>query len=132
VLGRGAHALEDAPGGEDRGVAGAAVLHAAAGDELVSRPCPCPEVGADAAGGDVTPAEGLDDRSYARSRPSDLSGRGRRLRPSRRQIQPGHRGLVAMLRQVHTSTALLLRSGGINGFHRARPEHGGIDGNDRL
>src|SRR5439155_4790953 len=63
VLGRGAHALEDAEGGEHRGVAGAAVLHRATGDEpgLLGHDLHVRHVRPDVAGGVVAPAERLDE-----------------------------------------------------------------------
>jgi hypothetical protein len=61
VLGGGAHALEDAPGGEDRGVARAAVLEAAAGDVggLAGDDVHVLHVGADVASGPVAAVERL-------------------------------------------------------------------------
>ena len=57
---RGAHALEDAEGGQHGGVAGAAVLGGAAGGPVVlaGDDVHVGDVGADVAGGDVAAAEG--------------------------------------------------------------------------
>ena len=61
VLGRGAHALEDAERGEHRGVAGAAVAHRPAGHvlALAGHDVHVLAVGADVAGGDVAAVQRL-------------------------------------------------------------------------
>ena len=62
VVGRGPHALEDAPGGQDRAVAGATVLDAASGHEpgLAGDHVHVVDVRTDVARGVVATAEGLD------------------------------------------------------------------------
>ena len=63
VLGSGPHPLEDAEGGEHRGVTGPAALGRAAGGppRLLADHVHVRDVGADVARGDVPPAEGLDE-----------------------------------------------------------------------
>ena len=138
VLGRRAHALEDAVGGEHRGVAGTAALGRAAGGPAggLADDVHVGDVGADVAGGDVAAAERLDEAAVGAQQLGRLvaprvadddrlaaavveAGDGVLARHRPRQAQHVGQGLVG---------------GGVGveaGAAQARPECGVVQGDDR-
>ena len=138
-LGRGAHALEDAEGGEHRGVAGPAVRDRAAGDEraLAGDVVHVLAEGADVAGGVVAAVERLHEAAVG-------AQQGLGLDPGRvaddhglaaAEVEPGQRRLVGHPAGEVEDVVERVLLGGVGveaGAAQGRAERGGVDGDDRL